>query len=108
MGEVIAIDKTPGCKTCQEGKLETFLLDDSGCGVGDSPKLPGHAISDYHWHCCHNTNPLADCLLCGPPPKICVCGCPDWSHQPECGGFDDECEDNCKEFEWNGEQASWT
>ena len=76
------MEKTIGCKDCEEGKYETLLIDDSGCSVGDDPKLPGHAIGDYSWHCCHNTNPLKDCPLCGPPPKICFCGGPDWSHQP--------------------------
>lgn len=103
------MEKTPGCSTCDEGKLETYLIDDSGCAMGDAPKLPGHAVGDYHWHCCHNTDPLKDCPLCGEPPKLCVCGCPDWSHQAKegCGGFDDECPEECKEFEWDGNTPSW-
>ena len=107
METVRIVEKTLGCKTCDEGKLDTFLVDGSGCGVGESPKLPGHAVDDYHWHCCHNTEPFANCPLCGPPPKICLCGCPDWAHQPDCQGVEDFCENGCAEFQWDGIQASW-
>ena len=109
MAEVLPIERTPGCRTCDEGKLETFMLDDSGCGVGDSQKLPGHAVGDWTWHCCHNLKPLEDCPLCGTPPQMCVCGGPDWAHQPGevCFHGEDECEDECTEFEWDGCQASW-
>lgn len=104
------IPKTLGCKDCAEGKFKTYMLDDSGCAVGDDPKLPGHAAGDYHWHCCHNTEPLKDCPLCGPPPKMCECGGAEWAHQPgeECFHGDDECPENCTEFKWNGNPISWT
>ena len=103
------MEKTVGCSTCAEGKLETALIDDSGCCVGDDPKLPGHAVGDWHWHCCHLTKPLEDCPLCGTPPKICTCGHPAWCHTGEegCMGLDDECEEGCLDFIWNGKPASW-
>ena len=102
----MAIDKTPGCPSCEYGRAETLLIDDSGCYVGDRPKLPGHAVDDFSWHCCHLISPLSDCLICGRPTQRCMCGAPKWCHQPEeeCFEYDPN---GCREYRWDGQPGRW-
>jgi hypothetical protein len=89
----------PDCPWCKRGDNPVILDRDGTLSlVSGLPGKPGHAFDDYSWHCDHYDND-GNCELCGPAPRVCECGHPDFHHdggEGVCEPADEECE--CVKF----------